>query len=456
MIRLGFGARLFLIVISGLVALQLLVMANYFLQRSRDTETGFRLPVPDQAAALVELLEATPKAQWPLVLRAANSPDLRVRLSEALPDGEAPAWYEAPVVDFIMRRYLAALGGRKVRVVIEPSNELFAGPLKALAWASPGSVEIAVGLKTGETLIVTTGGVLTLSMLGLPPGFWAGVLGFGIAVVTVLMLRREARPLRDLAVAVDAMTLPEKAEPIPDAPRSAPEIRALIAAFNRLAGRISGLVQARMVLVSGISHDLRTYATRLRLRAEMIPDGAERANAERDLDDMSQLLEDSLIAFDATAAPRAQELFELAPLLEREAEDRRRGGASVSLAMSPAAAAAQILGDPLAVRRLVANLTDNAVAYGREAAIAAEVAGGELVLTIDDKGPGISPAERARVLEPFVRLEASRNRNTGGAGLGLAIAAKAAESHGGSLVLGDAPGGGTRASVRLPVFCAKG
>ena len=211
-----------------------------------------------------------------------------------------------------------------------------------------------------------------------------------------------------------------------------------------------------MVLVSGISHDLRTYAARLRLRAEMIPDAAERGKAVRDLDDMSQLLEDSLIAFDATAAPRAQELFEIAPLLEREAEDRRRAGASVSLAMSPAAAAAQILGDPLAVRRLIANLADNAIAYGREAAIGADVAGGMLVLTVDDKGPGIRPEQRERVLQPFVRLEASRNRNTGGAGLGLAIAQKAAESHGGTLVLGEAPGGGTRASVRLPLFCARG
>jgi signal transduction histidine kinase len=456
MIRLGFGARLFLIVITGLVAIQLLVMAAYFLQRSRDTETGFRLPVPDQAAALVELLEATPKQQWPLVLRAANSTDLRVRLSDAPPEGDAPAWYEAPVVDFIMQRYLAALGGRKVRVNIEPSRELFAGPLKALAWASPGSVEIAVALKTGETLIVTTGGVLTFSMLGFPPGFWAGVLGFGIAIVTVLMLRREARPLRDLAQAVDGITLPEKSEPIPDAPRSAPEIRALIAAFNRLAGRISGLLQARMVLVSGISHDLRTYAARLRLRAEMIPDGTERGKAVRDLDDMNQLLEDSLIAFDAAAAPRAQELFEIAPLLEREAEDRRLAGASVSLTMSPAAARAQMLGDTLAVRRLIANLTDNAIAYGREAAICADVAGDVLVLTIDDWGPGIQPDQRERVLQPFVRLEESRNRNTGGAGLGLTIAQKVAERHGGALVLGDTPGGGTRVNVRLPLFCAKG
>src|SRR4030095_6173615 len=132
--------------------------------------------------------------------------------------------------------------------------------------------------------------------------------------------------------------------------------------------------------------------------------------------------EDSLIAFDATAAPRTQELFEIAPLLEREAEDRRLAGASGSLTMSPAAAKAQVLGDTLAVRRIIANLTDNAVAYGREAAIDADVAGDLLVLTIDDKGPGISPDQRERVLQPFVRLEESRNRNTGGAGLGPAIA----------------------------------
>lgn len=452
MIRLGFGARLFLIVISGLVALQVLAMVTYFLQRSRDTETGFRLPVPDQTAALVELLEATPKAQWPLVLRAANSTDLHVRVADGLPQAGDTPWYEAPVVDLIVRRYLAALGDRQVRVRVEPSSELVAGPLKALAWASPGSVEIGVGLKTGETLIVTTGGLLTLSLLGFPPGFWAGILGFGIALLTVLMLRREARPLRELAQAVDLMNLPEKAEPIADAPKSAPEIRALIAAFNRLRERVSSLLQARMVLVSGISHDLRTYAARLRLRAEMIGDESERSKAVRDLDDMSKLLDDSLIAFDAATPPRVQDLFEIAPLLRREAEDRRLGGAPVSLTISPAGEQAQMLGDPLAVRRLVANLTDNAIAYGREAAIDADVTDGVVMLTIDDKGPGISPDQRQRVLEPFVRLEESRNRNTGGAGLGLAIAQKVAESHGGALTLTDAPEGGTRAIVKLPLF----
>ncbi|MGE0023062.1 MAG: sensor histidine kinase [Hyphomicrobium sp.] len=455
MIRLGFGARLLLIVVTALVALQVLAVVVYFQQRSRDTATGFRLPVPDQAAALVELLERTPKAEWPLVLRAANSADLSVKIAEGAPRGAEPAWYEAPVVELIMQRYLAALGGRPVRVSVEASSERSEGPLRFLAWASPGAVEIEVGLKTGETLVVTTAGALTFSMLGFPPGFWAGLLGFAIALVTVLMLRREARPLRDLAAAVDRMQLPEKAEVIADAPRSAPEIRALISAFNRLGERVTSLLQARKVIASGISHDLRTYAARLRLRAELIADTDERAKVVRDLDDMSRLLDDSLLAFEARPPDREQQLFGIGPLLERETEDRRLAGSKVSLLLSDEAAAAEMLGDPLAIRRLIANLTDNAITYGGEASIAARVENGMIVITIDDKGPGIGAADRERVLEPFVRLEGSRNRKTGGAGLGLAIARKAAEQHGGTLSLKDSPSGGTRAEVRLPGFEAE-
>ena len=104
---------------------------------------------------------------------------------------------------------------------------------------------------------MATGGILSLSVLGFPPGFWAGVLGFAVAVVTVLMVRREARPLRDLADAVDRMSLPGKATALPDVPRGAPEIRALIAAFNRLSQRIADLLKARMALIGGISHDLQ-------------------------------------------------------------------------------------------------------------------------------------------------------------------------------------------------------
>jgi signal transduction histidine kinase len=452
MIRLGFTARLFVIFMTSLVALQLLAVLAFFLQRSRDTDSGLRMPLPDQAAALVELLESMPKEQWPLVVRATSSTDLRVRVADERPETREPAWYEAPVVELVLRRYLAALGGRAVRVRVEPSSELFAGPMQTLAWASPGAVEIEVGLKSGETLVVATGGVLHLSMLGFPPGFLAGLLGFAVAVVTILMVRREARPLRDLAKAVDRMSLAGRGEPIPKIARGAPEIRALVAAFNRLAERISQLLKARMALIGGISHDLRTYATRLRLRAELIGDAGERAKAIHDLDDMKRLLDDSLLAIEAGVPARAQELVDVAPILEREVEDRRRAGATAALALSPAAKGAQLLGDALALRRLVANLTDNALIYGREALITASVQGNDLVILVDDKGPGINPGEREMVFEPFVRLELSRSRSTGGAGLGLAIVRNVAEAHGGRVTLEGAPTGGTRAVVVLPLF----
>jgi len=125
MIRLGFGARLVVIFATSLVALQLLGVAAFMLQRSRATEGGLRLPLPDQAAALVELIESLPKDQWPKLLRAANSADLSVHIADTRPQSREPAWHEAPIIDFILRRYLSALGDRDVRVRVEPSNELF-------------------------------------------------------------------------------------------------------------------------------------------------------------------------------------------------------------------------------------------------------------------------------------------------------------------------------------------
>src|SRR5690606_19608998 len=360
--------------------------------------------------------------------------------------------YEAPVVEFILRRYLSVLGDREVRVRVEPSSEELVGPLKALAWVSPGAVEIEVRLKTGETLIVSAGGMLSLSVLGLPPGFWAGVLGLGVAALALFLLRREARPLRELAAAVDQAPVGEEPHVIPDAPRSAPEIRALIGAFNRLAERIASLLRARMALVGGISHDLRTYVTRLRLRIDLIPDGTEKEKAIRDLDDMTQLLDDALTAFKAGSVAREEELVDLADILVREAEDRRLAGACVTLDLPEPVRAAQVLGDALALRRCVSNLIDNAIQYGLEARVSAALRDQRVLVMIDDRGPGIRTEDRDTVMEPFVRLETSRNRRTGGAGLGLAIARGVAEAHGGHLTLGDAPGGGTRAIIELPVF----
>lgn len=452
MIRLGFGARLLAIVLTSLVAVQILAMLAVFLQRSRATDGGLELPLPDQAKALVEMLEELPKEQWGKLLRAANSSEINVRIVEKVPANAEPAWYEAPVADLVLRRYLASLGARDVRVRVEPSSDDTGAAMKLLHWASPGMIEIEVGLKTGETLIIAAYGYTSLSVIGLPPGLWAGLLGVFIAAATVFLLRREAQPLLRLADQVDRVTIGNEVSELEDAPNSAPEIRALIAAFNRYGKRIAALLYGRMVLVSGISHDLRTYVTRLSLRADLIADAGERERAIADLDDMSRLLDDSLLAFSRGAQLALDELVDVAVLLEREVETRLSVGNDVTLAMSNATRDAQVIGNALALKRVISNLTDNALKYGASAKVAADTVGDRLIVYIDDRGPGIDPDDRNALFEPFVRLEGSRNRSTGGAGLGLAIARSIAERHGGSVTLDDAPGGGTRATLTLPLF----
>lgn len=111
-----------------------------------------------------------------------------------------------------------------------------------------------------------------------------------------------------------------------------------------------------------------------------------------------------------------------------------------------------MLGDRLALRRMVANVIDNAIKYGRVADLQLQLENSAIVLTVDDEGPGIPPDRRQAMLEPFNRLETSRNRATGGAGLGLAVARSVAEAHGGTIEIAEAPGGGTRVRIGLPVF----
>jgi signal transduction histidine kinase len=215
---------------------------------------------------------------------------------------------------------------------------------------------------------------------------------------------------------------------------------------------LSQLLRARMAMLGGISHDVRTFATRLRLRVDRISEGAERDRAIRDIADMIRLLDDALLASRAGVGELAEELVEFAQVVQVEVEGRKTAGAKIELRMDPGAAGASILGDRLALRRIVSNLADNALKYGHVAHLAVEADAKTIVLTVDDEGSGIRPELREILLEPFVRLETSRSRRTGGAGLGLAVVRSLVEAHGGTVAISDAPTGGARLTVRLPMF----
>jgi signal transduction histidine kinase len=314
------------------------------------------------------------------------------------------------------------------------------------------AIEFHIGLRSGELLIIDAYTRLPVTPLGLPVGFGAGLFGSIVALLALLVMQRETRPLAQLAAAVDRVDLSADPPALPDARRSAPEIRAVIAAFNRLQARLAEMLRARMTLVGGIAHDVRTFATRLRLRVEHIPDDAERERAVADIEDMIRLLDDALLSTRAGAGGLSQEMVEFVALIAAEVHDRRAQGAPVDLVTDAPARDAIVLGDRLALRRVLANIIDNALAYGHAAHVRTALKDGAVVVSVDDEGLGIPTDQWRAVLEPFHRLEKSRNRATGGAGLGLAVVRSLVEAHGGSIDIAAAPSGGTQVNIALPVF----
>lgn len=435
----------------SLVVVWLGSIALRYVTRAQDG--GDARPLPGQVAALVELLERTPADQQPLVLRAVASESFSAQLDTGLAIGPTERQRVALAASHALRRYLEPLGGRPVGVVVwhEPGQ-----PPVRTSFVRPVSMELRIGLTTGQTLQVRARGVPLSTVLGLPLGFISGLFGTLVGLLALLAMHRETQPLARLAAAVDGMDPTAAPVPLPTVRRGAPEIRALVAAFQRLQQRLALLLRARMAMLGGISHDVRSFATRLRLRVEHIADVGERERAVADIADMIRLLDDALLASRAGAGELAEELVELDKLVQAEVDDRRALGADVQWhgpQQSPRdASAAWVLGDRLALRRVAANLIDNALEHGRCARVAVQGAGGDVVLTVDDQGPGIPADQREAMLEPFVRLEGSRSRRTGGAGLGLAVVRSLVEAHRGRVEIADAPGGGARLTVHLPAF----
>ncbi|KYK47140.1 histidine kinase [Bradyrhizobium liaoningense] len=446
MLRVTLAARLALIGLVGFIVVVTVLVGIFY--RTTLQENELTRPSPARLDALATLLEGTVGDARQAVLDAVSSPQFMARIvpSGAPVDGETPERQRQ-----LRETYAAGLAGRPVEIVSPPdhrASRLF----PRLARLMANAIEFRIGLRSGDLLVIDAYTRLPVTQFGLPVGFGAGLFGSIVALLALLVMQRETRPLARLAAAVDRVDLSADPPPLPDARRSAPEIRAVIAAFNRLQGRLAEMLRARMTLVGGIAHDVRTFATRLRLRVEHIPDDAERQRAVADIDDMIRLLDDALLSTRAGAGGLSQEMVELAALVAVEVNDRHVQGAAVDLVTDERSRDVVVLGDRLALRRVFANIIDNALAYGHAAHVRTALKDGAVVVSIGDQGPGIPADQRQTVLEPFHRLEKSRNRATGGAGLGLAVVRSLVEAHGGTIEIGAAPGGGTRVSVTLPVF----
>ena len=261
--------------------------------------------------------------------------------------------------------------------------------------------------------------------------------------VAILFLRNQIKPILRLSAVAEGFG---KGREIEFKPRGAREVRQAGHAFIEMKRRIERAMEQRTAMLNGVSHDLRTIITRFKLSLALVEQTPEVEDLQRDVDEMSRMLEGYLAFARGDSAETAAET-DMRTLLEDLRSDVERLGAHVE--------AVEIEGSPLvtvrpdAMRRCLFNLAANAARYADTVAISGKREHRAFLIAIDDDGPGIPPESREDVFKPFVRLDDAR-QDAGGSGLGLAIARDIARAHGGDVGLHDSPLGGLRATVRIP------
>ncbi|MCE2891374.1 MAG: ATP-binding protein [Aquidulcibacter sp.] len=287
-----------------------------------------------------------------------------------------------------------------------------------------------------DRVFASTGGIFILWLAG------ATIL---LATVSVLFIRNQVRPMERLADAAERFG---RGENVSLKPAGSAEVRRATLAFLQMRGRIQRHIEQRTNLLAGVSHDLRTPLTRLKLQLAMMPPSSDIDEARKDIVEMEGMLEEYL-AFAQGQWSEEREVLDLAEIARAVIQDAARAGRDID--GSGLADSLPTSGRPIALKRCLSNLVENALSFGQTVALSSSQSEDAIYIYVDDDGPGIAPESYEEALKPFSRLDPARNQNRKGVGLGLALAYDAARSHGGNLVLSRSTLGGLRVSVRLPL-----
>ncbi|HWK52625.1 MAG TPA: hypothetical protein VNR40_22185, partial [Steroidobacter sp.] len=282
--RLTFASRLGLIVALSLIVAWIASTAIFYMATAREDGESRPLPLPRQIAALVQLLEqAKDSTERSLIIRAVGSPKFSVQLVSAVPLLQTPHTRPFALRAQQLQKALNEIGGRSFSLTFDAAAGHDRRPPQ-FSYLAATDLELRVRLQTGEVLVIRGYHRPTTNVYGMPIGFIAGLVGALTGLIALIVMHRQTRPLARLAARVDQFDFTGQPTMLPETRSAAPEIRALIAAFNRLQARLAQLLRARMAMLGGISHDVRTFATRLRLRVDHIAENADRERAIADID----------------------------------------------------------------------------------------------------------------------------------------------------------------------------
>lgn len=450
------AGRLVAVLLIALVAAHAIGFALFAGERRTALATAQRQAVIGRTAATLRLLEAAPAHLEAAVLASVSAPDTHYRFAPASPIPPEDMGRRAARLADRLARDLPGVAEARLEVrpppwpTPRPDMPMHGTPgghaVERMAHLTrPLLLRLALRLDDGRWLVVETGAPPAPAW-GLAPLAALLLSALAIAAVTVLAVRRLTRPLAHLAEAAEAFGRGDRRDRLDETAGPA-EIRRTTRAFNEMQDRLARFVADRTRMMAAIGHDLRTPITALKLRAELVDDPETRERMLATLDAMTRMVEETLAFARAEATAEPTRPIDLRALAESLAEDRRAAGEDVALSDGPPVV---LPGRPTALRRAIDNLIGNAVRYGARARLGLEDAADAVRLHVDDDGPGIPPADRERAFEPFVRLEVSRSRETGGTGLGLAVARTLIRAHGGDVILGDGPTVGLRATIWLP------
>lgn len=441
-----------LVMAVALLAAQAINFGVLFAERQRANHTQIEAPPMSRFVTLLQRLAATPAAGRAALLdERGRRGRFEIGAESAIPAEASDPRIVARLRDQAEENGVAL---RDARGAVRDEVEL---PRRFRDRISPEEMAHAQErMRHLQTLILSAqladGSWVNARLITQRPDPWLAVRAAGSTLLIYFLLLaamiwiavRLARPLRDLTAAAERF---EGRGEIPQVePRGPADVRRAILAFNAMSARVSAMFDEKDRMLGAIGHDLRTPLASLRIRAESVEPEAERARMIATIEEMTAMLDDTLALARSGRAAENLRPVDISALTDTVVEEFRALGHDVTFEEGARRTAAV---QPNLLRRAVRNLVDNAVKYAGSAEVAVRATPRGIAIEVADRGPGIPNAKLGNVQEPFVRLETSRNRETGGSGLGLALARAAAQAHGGSLELENRPDGGLLARILL-------